>query len=77
MICCIEKVHRYDNSAFQDGRMRQVLKFGLLSAMKESLRNLNDLSAIRADDQLTVDLKAALRKRIAELEYEDYPVSVH
>lgn len=51
---------------------RHIVKADLLDAMKESLRGLEDLNVLSANDPEIVRLKRSLKKTIAELEWEEF-----
>jgi hypothetical protein len=51
--------------------MCRVLKAELIAAMKQSLRDLEDVKLLSPDDLDIIDQKRILRQNIAELEKED------
>jgi hypothetical protein len=50
--------------------VRHVLKPGLLEAMKDCLRDLENVKLISPDDLAIIDQKRILRQKISELEKE-------
>lgn len=51
--------------------MRHFLEPGLLDAMKDCLRELENVKLLSPDDLDIIDQKRILRRKIAELEKED------
>ena len=52
--------------------MRHFFEPGLLDAMKDSLRDLENVKLLSPDDLDIIDQKRILRQKIAELEREDF-----
>ena len=57
--------------------MRQLLKTQLLDALRDSLRDLENLRLVSADDPNVLLLKEHLRNKIIELEHEQSAESAY
>jgi hypothetical protein len=68
---CIEQSMRFGISTVGRAKMRHFREPGLLRAMKDCLRDLENVKLISPGDLDIVDEKRILRQKIAELERED------